>query len=152
MFAYGWEGFFKKLSELNSRVEDKAAEEYIRAFYYLEKKNGQARASELARYLGVSKAGVSEMLRSLARRGLVRVKKYSPARLTPRGSALARKMTFKHRVLESFLSGKLHMPLGNVHEEASRLEHAISDDAVMRLYRLLGRPKKDPHGSRISAF
>ncbi len=130
-------------------MENKAAEEYIRAFYYLQKKRGKAQSSELARYLKVSKAGVSEMLRTLSRRGLVKVRRYSPARLTAKGADLARKMTFKHRVLELFLVKKLRLPEDRVHDEASNLEHAISDDAIMRLYRLLGRPKRDPHGQPI---
>jgi len=125
------------------------AEEYLRAFYYLQQKNGSARASELARYLGISKAGVSEMLASLGKRGLVRAKKYSPAALTRKGASIARKMTFRHRVLECFLSEKLGMPASRIHEEASRLEHAISDDAVERIYSMVGRPKYDPHGSPI---
>mgnify|MGYP001595209911 CR=1 FL=1 len=127
-----------------------AAEEYLRAFYYLQKKNGVAKASELASYLGVSKAGVSEMLSALSSRGLMKAKRYAPARLTARGLALAKKMTFKHRVLESFLSEKLHMPSDKIHEEASRLEHAISDDASHRLYEMLGKPRRDPHGQPIN--
>lgn len=130
-------------------MEDRAAEEYVRAFYYLQKK-GKARSSELARYLKVSEAGVSEMLRTLSKRGLVKVRRYSPALLTRKGAGLARKMTFKHRVLESFLSEKLRMPPGRVHEEASRLEHAISDDASYRLYEMLGKPRRDPHGQPIN--
>lgn len=125
-------------------------EEYTRALYYFQNKNGTARAVKLAGYLKVSKAGVSEMLSALSRRGLVKAKRYAPARLTARGLALAKKMTFKHRVLESFLSEKLHMPPGRIHEEASRLEHAISDDASYRLYEMLGKPKLDPHGQPIS--
>jgi DtxR family Mn-dependent transcriptional regulator len=125
-------------------------EEYMRAFLYLEKKKGAARASDLAAYLGISKAGVSEMLRSLSLRGLLKAKPYSPAKLTRKGLSLAKKMTFKHRVLEVFLSRKLGMSAKSVHGEASRLEHAISDAALRRLYSFLGKPKYDPHGSAIS--
>ncbi|MEM2137663.1 MAG: metal-dependent transcriptional regulator [Candidatus Anstonellaceae archaeon] len=125
------------------------AEEYLRAFYYLQQKNGQARASELARYLGISKAGVSEMLASLGKNGFVKAKKYAPATLTSKGASIARKMTFRHRVLEYFLSEKLRMPIDRIHDEASRLEHAISDDAVKRIYAMMGKPKYDPHGSPI---
>ncbi len=130
-------------------MRNETAEEYLRAFYYLQQKNGIARASELARYLGISKAGVSEMIASLGERGLVKAKKYAPASLTRRGASIAKKMTFRHRVLEFFLSEKLGMPTSAVHDEASRLEHAISDDAVARLYKMLGKPKRDPHGSPI---
>jgi len=125
-------------------------EEYLRAFYYLERKNGAARASDLAAYLRISKAGVSEMLRSLSMRGLLKAKPYAPAKLTQKGLQLAKKMTFKHRVLEVFLSRKLRIPPERVHEEASRMEHAVSDSTLRRLYEFLGRPKYDPHGSLIS--
>lgn len=133
-------------------MESQTAEEYLRALYYLQEKNGTAKASQLADYLGISKAGVSEMLRVLGKKGLLRARPYSPARLTSQGLCLAKKMTFRHRVLEFFLSRKLGMPPGRVHEEASRMEHAISDDATRRLYLMLGRPKQDPHGSPIIPY
>lgn len=124
-------------------------EEYLRAFLYLETKNGVARASELARYLGVSKAGVSEMLHSLSLRGMVKSKPYLPAKLTQKGLSIARRMTFKHRVLEVFLSEKLGVKAKSVHGEASRMEHAVSDSTLKLLYEFLGKPKYDPHGSPI---
>lgn len=126
-------------------------EEYMRAFYFLEKKNGVARSSELAKYMGISKAGVSEMLSSLSARGLLKVKRYSPAELTSKGRTLAKKMTFKHRVLETFLSKKLGFASARVHQEATKLEHASSDEVIERMYLLLGRPKRDPHGQPIRA-
>ena len=125
-------------------------EEYLRALYFLQQKKGVARGSDLARYLRISKAGVSEMLSSLSRRNLLRVQKYSPVSLTKKGLALARRMTFKHRVLEDFLAKKLVVPAASVHDEASRMEHAVSDSTLRRLYEFLGRPKTDPHGSPIS--
>ena len=128
------------------------AEEYLRAFYYLQNRNGVARASALARYLGVSKAGVSVMFSSLSKKGLLKAEKYLPAKLTPKGLRIARRMTFRHRVLESFLSGKLRLPAGMVHAEASRMEHAVSDSTVERIYMLIGRPKRDPHGQPIAQF
>lgn len=124
-------------------------EEYLRALYFLQQKKGVARGSDLARYLRISKAGVSEMLRSLSMRGLMTAKPYAPAKLTPKGLSLAKKMTFKHRVLETFLFEKLGVPAKSVHEEASRMEHVVSDSTLRRLYEFLGKPKTDPHGSPI---
>ena len=126
-----------------------AQEDYTRAFSYLEKKRGKLSQSELASYLGVSKAGVSEMMRMLCKKGLVKKSPYKAPSLTAKGETLAKKMTFKHRILEHFLASKLKMPAKNVHAEACRLEHALSDDAARRLYNFLGKPKKDPHGSPI---
>jgi DtxR family Mn-dependent transcriptional regulator len=130
-------------------MANRAYEDYLRAFYYLEQKNGEARPSQLASYLGVSRPGVSEMLRYLGRAGMVRRRPYGKASLTSKGRSLARKMTFKNRVLESFMARSLRVPPSRVHAEACRLEHAISDDSLRRLYAALGRPKSDPHGQPI---
>ncbi len=89
------------------------------------------------------------MLVFLDRAGLVKRRRYGLASLTRRGRSLARKMTFKHRVLESFLSKKLGMRASLVHREACALEHAASDDVIARLYKFLGRPSADPHGQPI---
>ncbi len=130
-------------------MQNETTEEYLRAILYLQGKNGVARPSQLAKYLGISKAGVSEMLRTLSSRGLVGREKYSPITLTKKGKDIASRMTFKHRVLEYFLTSKLRIPKSKVHEEASRIEHAISDATVKRLYSFLGKPRRDPHGSPI---
>jgi len=121
----------------------------MRAFLYLQKKRGMLSQSELASYLGISKAGVSEMMHILSKKGLVKKAAYKPPALTKKGEALAKKMTFKHRLIEHFLASKLKMPAKKVHKEAEMLEHALSDDAAGRLYKFLGKPKKDPHGSPI---
>lgn len=127
-----------------------AQEDYVRASFYLWQKRGMLSQSELASYLGISKAGVSGMMRMLSKKGLVKKAPYAKPQLTRKGKALAKKMTFKHRLLELFLASKLKMPATRVHAEACRLEHALSDDAAGRLYKFLGKPKKDPHGSPIS--
>ncbi|VVB70082.1 Transcriptional regulator MntR [uncultured archaeon] len=124
-------------------------EEYLRVIYYLKNQKGLVRTSDLADYLKISKAGVSEMMQSLSSRGLVKIQSYSPVNLTKKGLILARKMTFKHRVLETFLSKKLGFPENKIHEEASLLEHAASDEMINKLYSFLGKPKKDPHGKPI---
>lgn len=129
----------------------KSEEDYVRALYYLRTKNGSAQSSQLASYLGVSKPGVSEMLGRLDKSGLVKKHFYGEATLTRKGLQLARKMTFRHRVLESFLSSSLKVPSGRVHAEACALEHAISDDTARRLYLLLGKPSSDPHGQPINS-
>ncbi len=131
-------------------MRSETTEEYLRAILYLEGKNGVARQAQLAEYLGISKAGVSETLSALSARDLVAQEKYSPIALTKKGRRIASRMTFKHRVLEYFLASRLHVPKLKVHEEASRIEHAISDETVNRLYSFLGSPKRDPHGSPIT--
>ena len=130
-------------------MRSETAEEYLRAILFLRQKRGVARASELAKYLNISKAGVSESLHSLSSAGLAKQAPYGPIHLTPKGQRLASKMTFKHRVIELFLAKTLHLPKGDVHDEASKLEHAASDETVRRLYSFLGKPKRDPHGQPI---
>jgi DtxR family Mn-dependent transcriptional regulator len=134
---------------LNFCVRSETVEEYLRAILYLRSKHGLARASELAKYLGISKAGVSESLRSLCSAGLARQEKYGPISLTTKGERLASKMTFKHRVIELFLAKTLRLSKSKVHAEASRIEHSVSDETVRRLYFFLGKPRRDPHGSPI---
>lgn len=127
----------------------RSEEDYVRALFYLRAKNGSAQSSQLASYLKVSKPGVSEMLFRLGKSGLVNKRPYGEATLTGKGMQLARKMTFKHRVIESFLSSALKVPSGRVHAEACALEHAMSDGTARRLYVLLGKPRRDPHGQPI---
>lgn len=124
-------------------------EDYLRAVYVFEEKTGRAvHAVELARDLGLAKSTVSERLRELAAEGLIRAS-YSIVTLTSAGRTLARDLTFKHRIIEVFLHVVLKMPMSKIHDEAHRLEHAFSDDAIKRLAKLVGNPKKDPHGEEI---
>ena len=105
-------------------------------------------AIELARNMGLAKSTISERLRELAAQGLIEAS-YSIVTLTVRGRVLARELTFKHRIIEVFLHDVLKMSLSKIHDEAHRLEHAFSDEAIRRLAKLVGNPKKDPHGEEI---
>lgn len=58
-------------------------------------------------------------------------------------------MTYKHRIIEVFLNDVLKVPKNKIHEEAERLEHAVSDDVIKRLAKFLEHPTSDPHGSDI---
>jgi len=77
------------------------------------------------------------------------MKKYGKVRLSEKGAAIAKRMNFRHRVIESFLFAKLGMDKKKIHGEAHALEHWASDETIMRLYRFIGRPKTDPHGKSI---
>ena len=124
-------------------------EDYLRAIYLFEEKNKRSiHAIELARNMGLAKSTISERLRELAAQGLIEAS-YSIVTLTVRGRVLARELTFKHRIIEVFLHNVLKMPLSKIHDEAHRLEHAFSDEAIRRLAKLVGNPKKDPHGEEI---
>ena len=124
-------------------------EDYLRGIYILEEEKGHIKSIDLAHYLKVSKPSVSEMVKELNKEGLVSYKKYSKLKFTAKGRIIAQKLTSKHRLIESFLKNILKIDSKNIHEEAHRLEHAFSDESVQKLRKLLGNPKKDPHGKPI---
>jgi DtxR family Mn-dependent transcriptional regulator len=124
-------------------------EDYLRGLYILEEEKGKIKSIDLAHYLNVSKPSVSEMVQELNREGLISHKKYSKLRFTPKGRKIAQKLTSKHRLIELFLKNILKINSKNVHHEAHRLEHAFSDESIAKIRKLLGNPKKDPHGKPI---
>ena len=124
-------------------------EDYLRGLYILEEEKGKIKSIDLAHYLNVSKPSVSEMVQELDKEGLISYKKYSKLRFTPRGRIIAKKLTSKHRLIEMFLKNVLKVKSKKIHQEAHRLEHAFSDDSIAKLRKLLGNPKKDPHGKPI---
>ena len=87
--------------------------------------------------------------KKLARDGLVDYEPYAGVRLRPQGSRLALALIRRHRLIESFLVERLGMDWSEIHEEAERLEHAISDRVLERLDAFLGHPSVDPHGDPI---
>ena len=124
-------------------------EDYLRGLYILEEENGEIKSIDLAHYLNVSKPSVSGMVQELNKEGLISYKKYSKLNFTPKGREIAKKLTSKHRLIELFLKNILKIDSKNIHNEAHRLEHAFSDESIAKLRKLLGNPKKDPHGKLI---
>ena len=124
-------------------------EDYLRGLYILKEEKGEIKSIDLAHYLNVSKPSVSEMVQELNKEGLISYRKYSKLKFTPKGRRIAQKLTSKHRLIELFLRDILKINSKNIHEEAHRLEHAFSDDSIAKLRKLLGNPKKDPHGKPI---
>lgn len=103
----------------------------------------------LAERFDTSQANVSDTVRRLAARGLVEYEPYRPVVLTGLGTRLAMAMVRRHRLLECFLAEVVGYGWDEVHDEAERLEHAVSDDFLDRIDRLLGHPTVDPHGDPI---
>lgn len=108
-------------------------------------------ASELAAKFGTTPAAVTDVVQRLAAQGLVKYQRYKPVRLTEQGERLAIGMVRRHRLLEMFLVNSLGYGWEEVHDEAERLEHAVSDDLIDRISRALGHPSHDPHGDPIPA-
>ena len=103
----------------------------------------------LAARFGTSAANVTETMRRLATQGLVEYAPYKPVRLTVAGAACAVAMVRRHRLLETFLVTVLGYGWDEVHEDAERLEHDVSDLLLARIDATLGHPTVDPHGDPI---
>ena len=104
---------------------------------------------QLAAALGVVPGTATTMVKTLAESGLVRYEPYMGVRLTPAGERLAALVLRRHRLIEQFLVQVLGMNWSEVHDEAERLEHAVSERLIDRIDEMLGRPAVDPHGDPI---
>ncbi len=126
-----------------------AVEDYAKAIYTLEEREGSASTNDLASLLDVKPGSVSGMLRKLARLGLVEHERYRGVRLTEKGRRVALEVIRHHRLLELFLVENLGMTADEVHAEAEVLEHGLSEDLEELIARKLGDPTVDPHGDPI---
>lgn len=126
-----------------------AQEDYLKAILLLEEEEGRATTQALAGFLKVRPASVTEMLKKLAELGLVHHTPYRGAGLTPLGRRVALEVLRHHRLLETFLHQALGYGWEEVHAEADRLEHHISEAFERRIAELLGHPERDPHGDPI---
>jgi DtxR family Mn-dependent transcriptional regulator len=111
--------------------------------------SGAASTKDVARRLSVSAASVSNMFARMQEMGLVEYERYRGVTLTGRGREEALRLVRRHRLIETFLLEHLGYDWQEVHEEAERLEHAVSDGFTERLAELLGHPDHDPHGDPI---
>jgi len=125
------------------------AQDYLKAIYCLEKESDGVTVSRLAEARGVSLPSVTSMVKKLAARKLLDHTPYLAITLTRGGEKLALELVRHHRLLESYLQKALGVRLDRLHEEADRLEHAISEDLEQRMDLYLGHPAFDPHGSPI---
>lgn len=124
--------------------------DYLKAIWEISR-SGAASTKEVANRLSVSSASVTNMFGRLQEMGLVRYERYRGASLTRRGLVEALRLVRRHRLIETFLLEHLGYSWQDVHEEAERLEHAVSDKFTERLAKLLGHPARDPHGDLIPA-
>ncbi len=124
--------------------------DYVKAIWDLGG-TGAASTKEVAARLSVSPASVSNMFVRLQEMGLVRHERYHGASLTDSGRVEALRLVRRHRLIETFLLEHLGYHRQEVHDEAERLEHAVSDGFTERLAEFLGHPQHDPHGEPIPA-
>jgi DtxR family Mn-dependent transcriptional regulator len=128
-----------------------AVEDYLKTIYALSPGGAPASTSAIAERLSIAAGSVTGMLKRLAERGLVEHVPYYGARLTGQGEREAVRLIRRHRVLELFLVQVLGYTWDRVHEEAERLEHAVTDELIDRMASVLGEPHADPHGAPIPA-
>lgn len=131
-----------------------AVQEYLRALYRLEDLHAEEErvtTSQLAELLGVRPASVTVMLQKMAAfsPALIEYHKSRGARLTAEGRRAALRVVRSHRLLELYLHEHLGYEWHEVHEEADRLEHVVSEAMLERMADTLGHPTQDPHGHPI---
>ena len=128
-----------------------AIEDYLKAIYEVASVDGRASTNQIADALDVKPASVTGMIQKLAAADppLVEYQKHRGVALTPEGERVALEIIRHHRLLEQFLHETLGFPWDEVHEEAHRLEHVISEAFEERVAQVLGNPKFDPHGAPI---
>lgn len=128
----------------------KNQEDYLRAIYSLyEKKEENINSVDLADFLNISKAAVSKMLKKLSIERLIKMNPYSSLNFTKKGLKEAKKLTYKHRIIEVFLVDILKCEKNKYHNEAHKLEHAFSDKSIKKLAKFLKNPKICPDGKKI---
>ena len=125
----------------------KSLEDYLKGIYLL-KKRKQYSNKNLAEYLNISPASVSEMIKKLSNENYL-ILEGRNINLTKKGSDIAVNIIRKHRVWEVFLVEKLGYDKDEIHEEAEVLEHVTSDKLLQKLEKFLFYPKECPHGSPI---
>ena len=126
-----------------------AIQHYLRGIYKLGATGDRVSTTGLAREMRVSPASASAMVKKLAALDLVSHAPYRGVSLTPAGEQVALEVICHHRLLEQYLAESLGMPIDEVHAEADRLEHALSEELEARIDEALGFPTHDPHGDPI---
>lgn len=122
-------------------------EDYLKAILEAESEGEAVISATLAHWLSVSPPAVTMAMRRLKKDGLVRVQGDGHVSLSPAGRKIARKLTLRHYLIERMLSEIFGMEWYKVHDEAERLEHAVSPDFEARLLNKLGRTGACPHGN-----
>jgi len=122
-------------------------EDYLKAILEAESEGDTVISATLAHWLKVSPPAVTMAVRRLKKDGFVRVQTDGNVRLTAAGRKIARKLTLRHHLIERMLSEMFGMEWYKVHDEAERLEHAVSPDFEAKLLAKLGRGGACPHGN-----
>jgi DtxR family Mn-dependent transcriptional regulator len=128
-----------------------AIEDYLKAIYVLQQELPVVTTTAIAERLSFAAPSVTNMLKKLADLHLVHYTPYQGVALTAAGEKIALEVIRHHRLLELYLIEALGYSWDQVHDEADRLEHVISEQFEERIDLALGRPTLDPHGDPIPA-
>jgi DtxR family transcriptional regulator, Mn-dependent transcriptional regulator len=124
-------------------------ENYLKAIYRLSESRELVTTTDVATALKIRSATVTDMLKKLSAKKLIRYERYKGFYLTEKGKQVGIRIIRKHRLWESFLVTKMNFRWDEVHEIAEQLEHIQSDELINRLDEMLGFPENDPHGDPI---
>ncbi|MFN8443403.1 MAG: metal-dependent transcriptional regulator [Caldilineaceae bacterium] len=138
-------------SKLNDKQKllTSAHEDYVKAIYSLEARGVEVNNSALAAELNISPASTTNMVKKLDELGLVTYTPYQSITLTESGQKVALEVLRHHRLIELYLHERLNLPWEQIHEEAEKLEHVLSDALEDAMSAALGNPTIDPHGDPI---
>jgi DtxR family Mn-dependent transcriptional regulator len=126
-----------------------SVEDYLKAIYILETEGEGATTTNIAATLEVSSASVTNMLKRLAKMNFITHRSYKGAKLTEAGTKIALEILRHHRLLELYLKEVMGYSWDEVHDEAEKLEHHISEQFEDKIAELLNDPTHDPHGDPI---
>lgn len=134
----------REISALSESMQD-----YLKTIFSLRLNSDRVTTNAIAASLDVAAASVTGMVKKLAGMKLVEYERYQGVRLTPAGERIALEVIRHHRLIELYLTEAMGYSWDQVHAEAERMEHAISEEFEERMAQLLGDPKFDPHGNPI---
>ncbi|MFN8527529.1 MAG: metal-dependent transcriptional regulator [Anaerolineae bacterium] len=135
----------------NAQPSEKV-ENFLKAVYTLQHRSNDGErvsTNTLSEVLSITAPSVTDMAQRLVTAGLIDYKKYHGVMLTSAGQEIALRVIRRHRLIELYLVNELGYALHEVHDEAERLEHAVSDRFIEALAHKLGDPVFDPHGDPI---
>lgn len=139
-------------------IQSEAVENFLKAVYVLQRQEADAAQPDeeprvstnaLARTLNIAPPSVTDMARRMVNAGLVNYRRYYGVMLTPEGETIALNIIRRHRLIELYLVEELDYSLHEVHDEAERLEHAVSERFIEAIAAKLDHPEIDPHGDPI---
>ena len=124
-------------------------EDYLKAIYEIQETHDKVSTNSLSEKLDIAPASVTSMIKKLSSKKLVTHERYQGVSLTEAGKKIALEVIRHHRLIELYLKEALGVPWDQVHDEAEKWEHVISEDIEDRIDAFLGHPTCDPHGSPI---